>query len=114
MTSEIRTVGDVPPIRFDRVAIVFDRGSGEILHHHRVTVARRDADELGEGEMRERAMLAAANFVAEDRLASAGVLTLSPEELERARAEAAPGMRELRVDGGGKGLVCVPQERASD
>jgi hypothetical protein len=114
MSSEIRTVGNVPPIRFDRVAIVFDPGSGEILHHHRVTVTRRDADDLGEGEMRERAMLAAANFVAEDRLASAEVLTMSPEELEQARVEAETGMQELRVGGGGKGLICVPQERASD
>ena len=114
MTSEMRTVGNVPPIRFDRVAIVLDRESGEILHHHRVTSTRRDAVDLGEDEMRERAMLAAANFVAEDRLAGAEVLTMSPEELEQARAEAATGMQELRVGGGGKGLICVPQERASD
>lgn len=111
--TSFRSVGTVPAITFDRVAVVFDRDSGEILHVHRVTVARSGQQGLEEGELRRRALEAARNFIGVERLGSTEVLELEPEELERVTAEAADGMRELRVDPGSGRLGCAGESAAS-
>ncbi|WP_404335762.1 hypothetical protein AB2M62_17215 [Sphingomonas sp. MMS12-HWE2-04] len=94
---EVQSVGRAPAASFDRLAIVYDRGSGEVRHVHRLTSSESGV-KLAEADLRSDALRHAEQFHGRGDLAQAEVTLAEVHEWRPDRAHWVDGEGRLRSE----------------